>query len=413
MELIDPSWKKWQLLSSYLRCLLVVLATGLSTAQLISLAWSSQQVQQSLFAAPLPQCDHSKIGSGAMGFLPQKLSILGEVLGQEILVVGKNARPGSECQVALALKSTGERKEAICGEKIFLSADKVGYRFGEGRGDVVIVPQSGEGDEVIFAIEPTAERLALKPSWLFRQSIEEEPYVQALRKAKLWGSDQLFCSFGGGEYHSLGLQHKIEMGKSVYFLNEGETLWWDGMSWMQGYKNGAPLVKFLSSSSQGVQMEVWDGSGYEHAKIEILLHTSLAPTLKPSEMMASVKVRAGNEISCQLGKRRVLVHEGDWWIKAGQRWRPVRTTRDLEAVLHHEIQGELVMFDKIEAAGGKVMVKGRYFDRMRTQSQPLALTLSTEKKASTPQQKHGSAHVKVAGKAKTSPPQLGQRNDEE
>lgn len=413
MEVIDPSWKKWQLMGTYLQKVFVVLAICLSSAQIVSLVSSAKRFEWASISAPFPVYDRSKIGEGGIGFLSQQLSLQGSLLAQELLVVGKNTKPQEGGSIALMLRSTGEKRDVLCNEKLYLAKDKAGYKFSKSPSDVTIVLQNTEGDEVIFFIEPTSEKLVLKPSWLFRQSIEEESYVQLLRKAKLWGSDQLLCSFGGGEYASLGMQHKVEIAKRVLFLSEEETLWWDGDSWVQGYKQGAPIAKLRLASAQGVQMEVWGESGFEHVAIEIGLHQPLAPTLRPSEMMASVKARSTGEISCQLGKRRVLVREGDWWIKAGQRWRPVRTTRDLEAVLHHEIQGELVMFDKIEAASGKVTVKGRYFDRMRTEMEPLLLSLSTEKKQAAAPPKHGSSPTKMAAKSKLSPPQLGQRNDEE
>jgi hypothetical protein len=419
MELIDPSWKKVERLHVYVQRGLFILAILCSLAELVALGWPSSQVAHGRIYSPWPACDFSNIGSGALGFTRQPLSPLGELLAEELVVMGKNHRPdvAGQSVISIGIKSSGDQREVRCGEKLYLSSAGESYRFSETKSEVALLPISSEGEEVVFHIEPTSEQLRLKPSQLFRTSQEDEPYLQAVRKGKLWGSDQLLHSFGGEEYYNLGIQHKVELGSRVYFLSVGATLWWDGNAWVpegcSGECQGAPLAQLISSHAEGLQMEVWDQTGYEHVKVEVPLQHSLPSTLKPNEMMTAVRPRSPTEITCQLGARRVIVHEGDWWLKTGRRWRPVRTSRDLEALLHHEIQGELVMFEKIEVGKGNVTVRGRCFDRMRVQSQPLLLTLSTEKKASSSHHKSGSSHSAMAAKNKMAPPQLGQRHDED
>ncbi len=107
--------------------------------------------------------------------------------------------------------------------------------------------------------------------------------------------------------------------------------------------------------------------GYISSRFNIALQNSKAPH-KAEEVITSVRPRSGSEITCQLGKRRVIVKEGDWWVKTDRRWRSLKTAEDLEAFLHHDIQGELFIFEKIENMKGKTILKGRCFDKMRTES---------------------------------------------
>ena len=188
--------------------------------------------------------------------------------------------------------------------------------------------------------------------------------------------------WGGEEYRSLSSKVKLEIGGKVYFLTEGETLWWDGYEWKTGVPHHfePPVVKLISSSAQGAKVEVWDPTGYASSIVNIPLHQSPKPPLKQDEIMTAVRSRTPAEITCQLGKRRVTVKEGDWWVHSDGRWRPLKNTYDLEAFLRHEIQGELFIFDKIENGKERITLKGRSFDKMRTQSQPLSLVFNADKK---------------------------------
>lgn len=89
-----------------------------------------------------------------------------------------------------------------------------------------------------------------------------------------------------------------------------------------------------------------------------------------------------------------MLKEGDWWLKTKSGWRSLRTLADLEAYLDHQIRGELFVFDTVAIEQGKAVLKGRYFDEMRTEMQPIALSVAVERKntvASHKKEKGGSS----------------------
>jgi hypothetical protein len=272
------------------------------------------------------------------------------------------------------------------------------------------------GCDVLLQIESLdkKEEVVLTSSALFERSLEEEAYVQALKKGKLWAPDLFLHQWGGEEYRDLSAKHKVEIDEKVYFLSIGDLLWWDGSEWKIGKSvlEDAPLAKCVSSSTQGMAIEVWNPSGFISSQINIPLQQNSRLSQKAEEVITSVRPRSASEITCQLGKRRVIVKEGDWWIKTDRRWRSLKTADDLEAFLHHDIQGELFIFEKIENMKGKTILKGRCFDKMRTESQPLSLVINTDKKMPSSPLKNGSSQPALIAKNKMMVPPIQQQKSD-
>jgi hypothetical protein len=300
---------------------------------------------------------------------------------------------------------------------LFLDAQGSSYTFTDKQTDLSILPLPMTGSEVLLQIETAdkKEEVILTSSALFEKSLDGEIYVQSLKKGKMWAPDLFLHQWGGEEYRDLSAKHKVEIDDKVYFLSVGDLLWWDESEWKVGKSvyEDVPLAKLVSTSGQEMKFEVWDPNGYLSSSVNLALQRSKAPQ-KAEEAITSVRPRSPSEITCQLGKRRVIVKEGDWWIKTDRRWRSLKTADDLEAFLHHDIQGELFIFDKIENLKGKTILKGRCFDKMRTESLPLSLVVNTEKKSPSSSGKSGSPQPSIIAKNKmTVPPIQHQQSDGE
>jgi hypothetical protein len=98
------------------------------------------------------------------------------------------------------------------------------------------------------------------------------------------------------------------------------------------------------------------------------------------ELISAARPRAASELSCVLGKRRVVLREGDWWLKTTAGWRHLKKLGEIEDYLEHRTRGELFIFESIAMEKGKAVIKGQCFDTMRTQMQPIVLNVSTDKK---------------------------------
>jgi hypothetical protein len=419
MELLKPTNLKRDKLAWLPQGMLLLTAFLFSVFWLTSLGMLHQEGLRSPRISPMPCFDYMKIGKGPLAISPRGVSPEFEPLVQELVLLGKNTRPdsGALSMICLGLKTSGDRKQLVAGQKLFLAQQET-YKFTEEKTDLSILPLPMTGSEVLLQIEAAPdkkEEVILTSSALFESSLDEEAYVQSLKKGKMWAPDLFLHQWGGEEYRDLSAKHKVEIDNKVYFLSVGDLLWWDGSEWKIGKSafEDAPLAKLLSTSSQSMTMEVWDPTGYISSRINVPLQHSSKVSQKPEDVITSVRPRSPSEITCQLGKRRVIVKEGDWWIKTDRRWRSLKTADDLEAFLHHDIQGELFIFEKIENTKGKTILKGRCFDKMRAESQPLSLVVNTEKKLPVSPAKNGSSQPMIAKNKMTVPPIQHQKSDGE
>jgi hypothetical protein len=418
MELFKPTSLKKEM-QAWLPQGMVLLAAFLFS--IFWLVFMGLQSDESSFSrsCALPSIDYMKIGKGPLAISPKGISPEFEPLVKELVVLGKNTRPDSgalsTATISIGLKTSGDQKQLVSGQKLFLAADGGSYKFTDEKTDLSLLPLPMAGSEVLLQIETPEKReeVILTASAFLDRSLDEETYVQVIKKGKMWAPDLFLHQWGGDEYRDLSSKQKVEIDGKVYFLSVGDLLWWDENEWKVGKAalEDSPLAKFMSASVQGMNFEVWNPSGYSSSKINVALQSSRAPQ-KAEEVITSVRPRSGSEITCQLGKRRVIVKEGDWWIKTDRRWRSLKTAADLEAFLHHDIQGELFIFEKVENMKGKTILKGRCFDKMRTESLPISLVVNTEKKTPSSSGKNGSPQPSMIAKNKMTIPPLQRQNSE-
>lgn len=331
-------------------------------------------------------------------------------LTKELVVLGKNDRPDSQRSFLLGLNSSQEEIMVAERQPIFLvkgDDDKWHFSLSKTPLCVSAAVSDNDNDKVVVHVTSSEEEgsFALRAFDKTGDNIEKMPYVKALQNAKFWGPDLLIQNYGGRDYRDLLKKNKVEVSGRIYFVGEGDLLVWKEGEWKEAsYQNIPPLVpiaKVVRQTSSGVQFQIWDESGFH----KILSHKSLENSQKTGhkaeELFSSVRVRTPTEITCLLGKRRVILREGDWWLKMDSGWKKLKTVSDIEDYLDHRLRGELFIFESIAADKGKVVLKGNSFDMMRTEMQPLSLTTSIVKKSHSLSKKPG----------KESPPMIAKTED--
>ncbi|HEX2580105.1 MAG TPA: hypothetical protein VHK67_06875 [Rhabdochlamydiaceae bacterium] len=417
MELFKPTNLKKDLQTWLPQGGLILAAALFSIIWLVLFGLERESGESIARGMPFPSIDHRTIGKGTFAISPRGVSPEFEPLINELVVLGKNTRPdgGAFSTITIGLKTSGDQEQLVSGQKLFVSTDGSRYQFASEKTDLSLLPLPMAGSDVLLQIETPdkKEEVVLKASAFLASSLDEETYVQVLKKGKMWAPDLFLHQWGGDEYRDLSAKQKVEIDNKVYFLSVGDLLWWDQCEWKVGKAvlQDAPLAKFVSSSGQGMHFEVWNPTGYISSSIEIALQSSKPPQ-KAEEAITSVRPRSNSEITCQLGKRRVIVKEGDWWLKTDRRWRSLKTAEDLEAFLLHDIQGELFIFEKVENMKGKTILKGRCFDKMRTESLPISLVVNTEKKSPPSSGKSGSPQQPIIAKNKMTISPLQHQNSE-
>jgi hypothetical protein len=311
-------------------------------------------------------------------------------LTKELMIAGRNSRPDAklvETPLLLGLKSTHQEKIAVNGEKIYLSSQNdETFQFSSTPTSLCIQPMAMEGGVLIHVVKGEVEgEFILRETKRRELSLENEPYIKVLKEAKGWGFDLFIQNYGGHEYQDLQSKWKIDFGKRVCFVGPGDLLSWEEEEWRPAVLGQAsmsfPLAKVKSVSSKEIHLEAWDTAGFSPITVYIPLQQTPLSSLKIDEMITSVKPRTTSQLSCLLGKRRVVIKEGDWWLKTETGWKNLRTLGDIENFLYHRLRGELFIFSTVSAEKGKATLKGTYFDSMRTQMSPMVLVASTDKKA--------------------------------
>ena len=83
----------------------------------------------------------------------------------------------------------------------------------------------------------------------------------------------------------------------------------------------------------------------------------------------------------------MLLKVGDWVLKTKRGWKRLKKSDEIDAYLNHHLVGDLFIFDALERKGGRVVLKGHFFNEMRTQKQKITVPIVSEKKAKRPKRK--------------------------
>ncbi len=383
MELItrnDLSAEKWIVRLGHGLLWLTILLTFLLWFHLIFKQPSTQKLEH-----PLPKITLSALGEESLA-LSRPLSKELQPLLHDLMLIGVNTRPDQELLCSLALRSSAQEKTISLGETLYFETKDGRFLFSDTPTELTFTARALENNLLLCDLKhnEASETCALNGSVIFSHALDQEPYIEALKQGAVWGKDVFLTGWGGEEYREMTNKAKISVGPDVHFLKPGDCLFWNGTQWVSEWASQdlGPIAQLMKATLHGADFQVWDPTGFSTETIHLEAQPSLKTSLKVGEIMTAIRPRSPSEITCQLGKRRVIVREGDWWIRTDNRWKPVRTAADLEACLNHQIPGELFIFEKVEASKGKVTLKGQAFDRMRTFSEPVSLVLQTEKKQS-------------------------------
>lgn len=103
----------------------------------------------------LPSMDHMKIGKGPLAISPKDISPEFEPLVKELVVLGKNTRPdsGALSTVSIGLKTSGDQKQLVAGQKLFLAVQGGSYKFTDEKTDLSLLPLPMAGSDVLLQIE--------------------------------------------------------------------------------------------------------------------------------------------------------------------------------------------------------------------------------------------------------------------
>lgn len=324
--------------------------------------------------------NYELIGEGSLALGGHKTPCPVKGLPEEVAILGMNLRPDArkdKISLMLGLKSSEQSKTIAAGEAFWVKETSPGvFAFGE-EGDIQVTP---------FLIDKGAVRLEVDKGSFIGKRVRSSPseeieYEGAFQKAEVHAQDLLLRKYGGSDYAELSEKVQLDFGGNVCFVKEGDCLVWADQMWQEGSSPGLPLARVTSVSSSGVEVDVWDASGFREVHMTVPFKSSFSAPVRIEEMITSLRPKTPREITCLLGKRRVVLKAGDWWLKTRTGFKNIRRMQDIEDVLSHRLQGELFVFDEVSSDKGRMVLQGTYFDASHTHMQPIVVTAAVEKKA--------------------------------
>jgi hypothetical protein len=214
----------------------------------------------------------------------------------------------------------------------------------------------------------------------------QQPFALQLKGARCFINDLLIQKYGGREYADRTAKSTLELaaaGPYACFVAVGDYLLYEEGQWkvvgMEQLKGNLPIAHVKSASAKAIEVEIWDEAGFHPLFYKIPVFQPPRLQLKNEAMPSAIRFRNAIQVSCALGKRRVILKQGDWLLKSGTGWRNLRKKEEIEEYLNHRLKGELLVFDGIEKEQGRFLMKGQLFDETRTQVLPFSLPIESEK----------------------------------
>lgn len=348
---------------------------------------------------------YEAIGSGGLALRPHHALGWVSRLAEELVLIAYNSRPDTPSHMAKILVSLKNGKQQLT----------------LANGHMLYLKESEQGKGLLSSETPTA--LWVKPLLLDNgavlveagrtlgladgQNSEEKGqfivaqqggvpnrynptvlgYVKEIKSARGFSRDQLLSIYGGREYALWKDKAVLELtnGETTYacFVSAGDYLLYEGGEWRvvpyEGLRNDLPIAYVRAANGAALEIDVWDEVGFCPVQTRIEMQRQAYIQLKSDAMPSRIRLRNNTQISCALGKRRVILREGDWLLKTSTGWRNLRKAEEIEQYLLHRLKGELFVFDGIEKEQGRIVMKGYLFDETRTQAQALALPIDSEK----------------------------------
>lgn len=343
------------------------------------------------------------IGTGPLALRPKIACGWVSRIAEEFSVVAFNSRPDVLQKDAKILIGTREGKESAIfqnGKAIFLQerTEGKGLAISDLPTAIWIKPILLDNGNVL--IEAGRKMISREGEILGEEkgefiaplhkssSLRQHENLLDLKAALHLGEDPLIEKYGGAEYASWKEKIKLHIasGPKSYavFVSKGDFLQFKDQEWRitssDSLSPDLPLASVVSSSSKAVEIHAWDASGFFSIECTVqpkaLDRGEVSHELYPT----ALRLRSNTQVSCILGKKRMLIKKGDWLLKTASGWRNLRRADEIEDCLFHRLNGELFIFDSIERQQGKTSLVGYIFDALRTQAHLISLPIDTEKK---------------------------------
>ncbi len=213
---------------------------------------------------------------------------------------------------------------------------------------------------------------------------QDNPFRE-LVESKWWGPDLLVQKVRGQEIHRLEVGPQTS--SRLLDCQVGDWLVFRGKTWekcapptLESNREtdpNPPLAHIESANLQYLEIEGW--KDMSHLRFRLNLATAAPFKIKTDELFSQLRVRSEKQVSCTMEKQCLVLRPGDWVVKNGGRWKPLRKAEEKEGLLSGEVSGEVFILEKIGVASSAKNIVGYYFSAGRTQGLPVEVAQRTQK----------------------------------
>ncbi|MGR3973851.1 MAG: hypothetical protein QRY72_04725 [Candidatus Rhabdochlamydia sp.] len=375
MKLTLPLFCRDQRFLTYL-CVLgwavCLAATGWRVCRNLPLSFHQEKkiarLQKVSITLPLLKQGALSLGSSSLPFP------LSQIL-EDIMPVAVDTRPKKALELSLLRQATPQLMKCVQGDTFFLKQQSGCWDVSDERETISLHVERISKEIVSFQIKDLSEGsqektylVTLPSSELLGSDLHKTQAAAVLKEAVIYPEDLLLEEYDLSNASELRGKVKLLIGDHTVFLSSNDTLVWKEGRWvMTPDLSYDEMISQLCMHADGTFFfKMWDETGnscltppLETAKIDQELTVF-------QDVVSLLKVKDPHHVSCFLGKQKVVLQQGDWWLKRGQVWKKICTLNDLTAYLHHTLQGDLVVIEQIEILPKKITLSLLTFNQMRT-----------------------------------------------
>ena len=349
------------------------------------------------------------IGRGPLALNGNKLSPLAAALSRELILLAQSSKPsaaGEDGHLLVEIKNSANPMNIESGKILYLQyqlsaeGNPQAFKFSSEPTDFWIQLVILDAFSVVIKAAKEKEQEEKFEFVLSNQdkqgvaAFEKKEFYTCLKNAKWWGQDILFRLYGGEQYQQFKDKHKLELKEEtssyVCLISQGNYLSFEKGKWktidLAEGSRSCPLAYVSEITPSQLKIEIWDETGFSHAVLKFSIEGA-QKSARPEAVFSSVRFRTASQVTCLLGKRRVIIKQGDWLLKTATGWRNLKNLKEIESYLDYQLRGELFIFDGIEKQEGIALMKGHLIDEMRCLASSVSIPISSEKKLKTPKKK--------------------------
>lgn len=310
--------------------------------------------------------------------LHQKKGSLIDLVASKLSLLAVNSKPrGDNLFADTLLVQLGSEKKALklLGEPVYfedstltlaLTLTQLDKEFATIYFDLKVVDQNSKQ-----LTSHLAERVFSLKELPSQEITRHFPDFDQLKSANYLGIDQLLAKYGGSEYPEYDKKAKILLmpgnRETLAYLAPNDLLALERGRWKVVDRAelfpDQPVARLKEIFQRELLFECWDKSGFYRFPLRIPL-VRVDPLSPIEKEFTQGRLRSAKLVSCKIGKRKVVLKEGDWWLKSSSGWRNLRTVQEIDECIKHKLQGDLLIIDKIEKKQKTISVSCHLFDPM-------------------------------------------------